>query len=87
MAVRVAGVMAPRKKQEFDSPDGRLWGCSSTGRAPALQAGGSGFDPHQLHHMFHWSNGRAPASGAGDVGSIPAWDKLMGLLIRDDRRY
>jgi hypothetical protein len=24
-------------------------GCSSTGRAPALQAGGRGFDPHQLH--------------------------------------
>src|SRR5262245_66139019 len=24
-------------------------GCSSAGRAPVLQAGGRGFDPHQLH--------------------------------------
>ena len=27
----------------------QLWGCSSAGRAPALQAGGHGFDPHHLH--------------------------------------
>ena len=26
-----------------------LWGCSSAGRAPALQAGGHGFDSHHLH--------------------------------------
>ena len=25
------------------------WGCSSVGRAPALQAGGHGFDSHHLH--------------------------------------
>ena len=25
------------------------WGCSSAGRAPALQAGGHGFEPHHLH--------------------------------------
>ena len=25
------------------------WGCSSAGRAPALQAGGRRFDPDQLH--------------------------------------
>ena len=25
-------------------------GCSSVGRAPALQAGGQRFDPAQLHH-------------------------------------
>jgi hypothetical protein len=28
----------------------RKWGCSSAGRAPALQAGGQRFDPAQLHH-------------------------------------
>jgi hypothetical protein len=27
-----------------------LWGCSSVGRAPALQAGGHRFDPVHLHH-------------------------------------
>ena len=26
-----------------------LWGCSSVGRAPALQAGGHGFESHHLH--------------------------------------
>jgi len=29
-----------------------IWGCSSVGRAPALQAGGRRFEPAQLHH-FH----------------------------------
>lgn len=28
------------------------WGCSSAGRAPALQAGGQRFDPAQLHHSL-----------------------------------
>ena len=27
------------------------WGCSSAGRAPALQAGGQEFDPPHLHHL------------------------------------
>ena len=26
-----------------------LWGCSSAGRAPALQAGGQGFESPHLH--------------------------------------
>ena len=29
---------------------GKMWGCSSAGRAPALQAGGHRFDPDYLHH-------------------------------------
>ena len=28
-----------------------LWGCSSAGRAPALQAGGHGFESHHLHQQ------------------------------------
>ena len=27
-----------------------MWGFSSAGRAPALQAGGQRFDPANLHH-------------------------------------
>ncbi len=27
----------------------KSWGCSSAGRAPALQAGGQEFDPPHLH--------------------------------------
>ena len=29
-----------------------IWGCSSAGRAPALQAGGQEFDPPHLHQRF-----------------------------------
>src|SRR6185436_1811595 len=38
-----------------DPPD--TWGCSSAGRAPALQAGGHRFDPVHLHQnttFAHW---------------------------------
>ena len=28
---------------------GFIWGCSSVGRAPALQAGGHEFESHHLH--------------------------------------
>ena len=28
----------------------KIWGRSSAGRAPALQAGGQRFDPARLHH-------------------------------------
>ena len=28
-----------------------IWGCSSAGRAPALQAGGQEFDPPHLHQF------------------------------------
>lgn len=34
------------------SGDRAGWGCSSAGRAPALQAGGQRFDPAQLHHLL-----------------------------------
>ena len=37
-----------------------LWGYSSAGRAPALQAGCQGFEPPYLHHKI--SRGRAAAS-------------------------
>ena len=34
----------------------RIWGFSSAGRAPALQAGGQRFDPANLHQEIDWSN-------------------------------
>ena len=37
-----------RKKCTFKTED-PLWGVSSAGRAPALQAGGHRFDPGTLH--------------------------------------
>ena len=36
----------------------KLWGCSSVGRAPALQAGGHGFESHHLHHEI-WNESKA----------------------------
>ena len=33
----------------FETETTRKRGCSSAGRAPALQAGGHGFEPHHLH--------------------------------------
>ena len=33
------------------------WGCSSAGRASALQAGGRRFDPDQLHQCIWWGGG------------------------------
>ena len=40
-------------------------GCSSVGRAPALQAGGRRFDPVQLHHGRVAGN-RGQGSGIRD---------------------
>ena len=38
------------------------WGCSSVGRAPALHAGGQGFDSPQLHHHDPFSTPSPSAS-------------------------
>ena len=40
------------KKEEYETSKmyGPTRGCSSAGRAPALQAGGHRFDPVHLHH-------------------------------------
>ena len=38
--------------QIHPDPPGSCRGCSSVGRAPALQAGGHRFDPVHLHHSF-----------------------------------
>ena len=35
----------------------KLWGYSSAGRAPALQAGGQRFDPAYLHQIWAHSSG------------------------------
>ena len=36
-------------RKRIDPKPERGRGCSSAGRAPALQAGGHGFEPHHLH--------------------------------------
>lgn len=51
----------------------RKWGCSSDGRAPALQAGCRGFEPRHFHHAaIAQLVEHSPCKG--DVaGSIPCW--------------
>ena len=44
---RAKAGLAPQLR--LGKPGGPRWGCSSVGRAPALQAGGHRFDPVQLH--------------------------------------
>ena len=50
----------------------RLWGCSSVGRAPALQAGGRQFESDQLHHSFDEveKTRETPASATITVSSV-----------------
>ena len=38
------------RQAEADEASTKIWGCSSAGRAPALQAGGQEFDSPHLHH-------------------------------------
>src|SRR5580765_4715723 len=41
----------PVVRAQFAAQPLKKWGCSSIGRAPALQAGGHRFDPGQLHQI------------------------------------
>ncbi len=58
----------------FRLPTSPPWGCSSVGRAPALQAGGHRFDPVQLHQ----DGARRPRSAPAARPGI----RLMGCDIR-----
>jgi hypothetical protein len=40
-----------RDEEKSSIPSSRTWGFSSSGRAPALQAGGERFDPVNLHQF------------------------------------
>ena len=40
--------VSPGEAASWNKRVSRTWGCSSAGRAPALQAGGQGFEPPHL---------------------------------------
>ena len=48
-----------------------LWGCSSVGRAPALQAGGQGFESLHLHSEYISERRTAEALEAKAVDTVP----------------
>ena len=54
-AKRMSAVAALKLITKYQLPIFR--GCSSIGRAPALQAGGHRFDPGQLHHFRQIATG------------------------------
>ncbi len=49
-------------------------GCSSAGRAPALQAGGRRFDPDQLHQF---QAGRAGVGGGKQRAELSRTDLVL----------
>ena len=71
-----------------------IWGLSSAGRAPALHAGGQGFDPPRLHHISRSrpnngffsspgpSRGIEPARGEMPSGHFAAERLREALRIR-----
>jgi hypothetical protein len=46
-----SSLLNPKMLTHFGNPEKSMWGCSSVGRAPALQAGGQEFDSPHLHHV------------------------------------
>ena len=44
------GTFKTKIRRSACAPYSFIWGYSSAGRAPALQAGGHRFDPDYLHH-------------------------------------
>ena len=64
-----SSLLNPKKLTLFENPEKSMWGCSSVGRAPALQAGGQEFDSPHLHHAPAL-RGREPK---GEVGVLEMW--------------
>ena len=59
---------------QWTKGESQRWGCSSVGRAPALQAGGHRFDPVQLHQFRE--------AGILEVAAISEFaGKLQGLPL------
>ena len=70
------------------------WGCSSVGRAPALQAGGQRFDPVQLHqtliHCFQIASrlhGRELLAFPFEDHREPIWKQIRSSLRAWPKRF
>ena len=64
----------------------RLWGCSSVGRAPALQAGGQGFESPHLHGDRERSGDRTEAQYKSASG-FPKKQDLSLYLENYTQKY
>lgn len=76
-----------RKPRPFQGVDrlsaresGWIWGASSIGRAPALQAGGYRFESDALHHPFTGAgrNAGAPCGRSSAAERLVANEKVVG---------
>ena len=65
-----------------------LWGYSSVGRAPALQAGGHEFESRYLHESFFESadNGTKRLASLLAITGAGHWRHLQNAREREDRR-
>ena len=70
---RISLVIPSIKKEES-------WGCSSVGRAPALQAGGREFDSPHLHQIFRYKE-KAPGAEPGAF-LLAVWRQFWYRLTR-----
>ena len=59
-----------------------LWGRSSAGRAPALQAGGHGFESHRLHQ---WD--KSPIRDLRPILGNDAKHRLRQMFIENRIKY
>ena len=84
----------PAKAKGADNDVEDLRGCSSVGRAPALQAGGHRFDPVHLHHSEdsrlgaedRTKVGWAKGNGEGEGGKWVIWSgRLKGWRKSEQR--
>jgi hypothetical protein len=69
----------------MDDAGQRIWGFSSSGRAPALQAGGERFDPVNLHQDRHESANLSQGTlheqeMLGDSGLIISINKVVSFF-------
>ena len=67
-----------KEKDKFRGPcinrKVEIWGCSSAGRAPALQAGGQEFDPPHLHQRA--------SEDEGTTTVARNWHGLVAQVVR-----
>ena len=81
------GTLLETARESRWMPD--LWGYSSVGRAPALQAGGHEFESRYLHEDFFESsdNGSGRYVSLLTITGGERWTNLQNIRERENRRF
>jgi hypothetical protein len=64
---------------------GTVWGVSSAGRAPALQAGGHRFDPGTLHLGTRWKTAGSPVQELAGLAARSPLETALEMPGRSQR--